>query len=303
MNFKHKIVNDLAWVIRSVPLMSFQQELNRYYELDEEWFKEEYERCNGFLLNQDRDPSALEKFVNVPGRQLLGKRFEKFIEFWLRESGRFEIVLSNEQLSREKITVGEIDYLFHETSTGRNLHLEVACKYYMSSANSKLWKNWVGLNARDSLADKLAKFDKQLTVFNRLEGSELLQRHRIKKPESFMLLKGFFFYHWREVHGAKSPKNSNPNHETGIYAKLSETPSFFSGWNLWKVLRKVNWFSPYITENSEELTPEILIESEVRELIKTYDSGVMLARMVEKNGLYTEDLRLVIVPDAWPNNV
>ncbi len=302
MNFKHKIVNDLAWVIGSVPLMSFNQELNRYHELDQEWFKLEYERCNGFLINLDRNPKELENFINVEGRQLLGKRFEKFIEFWLKESGRFKILLSNEQLAKDKITVGEIDYLVQETHTGRNLHLEVACKYYMSSNNSKLWKNWVGLNAKDSLADKMSKFDKQLTVFDRPEGTDLLQRHRIKKPESFLLLKGFFFYHWRQVHASKSPKYSNPNHETGIYAKLSEIPSFFSGWNLWKVLRKVNWFSAYVTAYAEDLTPEIMIESEVRELIKTYDSGVMLARMVEKKGLYVEDLRMVIVPDAWPNN-
>jgi hypothetical protein len=166
-----------------------------------------------------------------------------------------------------------------------------------------LWKNWVGLNARDSLADKMRKFNKQLTIFERNEGRELLQRHRIKKPESFLLMKGYFFYHWRQLKTVKNPKFSNPKHETGIYAKLSESSELFVGWNFWKILKKVNWFSPYHTSEMEEVTPEMLIESEIRELIKTYDSGVMLARMVEKDGIFYENLRLVIVPDKWPNNV
>ena len=303
MNFKNKIVNDLAWVIGSVPLMSFNPEVNRYHELDQKWFYDEFQRCHGFLLDLDRNPHTLEGFVNseIKGRQLLGKRFEKFIEFWLRESGRFEILISNHQIKESNRTVGEVDFVAKELSSSRLYHFEVACKYYLSSKNSKMWTNWVGLNAKDTLADKMEKFQKQLTIFDTKSGKNFLQEIKLERPKSYLLMKGYFFYYWKEVARPNIPKSANPYHNTGIYVKQNESKEFFSGTNSWKILKKKNWFSPFVSSSLQDLMPEYIISGRVSELIAEFKSSVMLARMVEDNSHWVEDLRVIITPKSWPN--
>ncbi len=228
MLFKHKIVNDLAWVIGSVPIMSFNPKSESYCQLNQRWFDDEFERCNDFLWRLDASPASLENFVNVEGKQLLGKRFERFVEYWLRYGGRFEVLMANEQLKNGKVTIGEVDYLIRETLTGQILHLEVASKYYLGYNNSSLWSNWIGLNASDTLADKMAKFERQLNIFQSKEGMELLHHERIKSPKSFLMMKGFFFYYWRNVMNAKSPKFSTKNHHTGVHLREGEIGDFFT---------------------------------------------------------------------------
>jgi len=291
----------LAWVIGSIPLMSFNHKAESYKKLNTEWFKSEAMRCNGFLLQLDANPQPLEEALAHEGRELLGKRFEKFVEFWLRYSGRFEVLMSNVQLKQNKRTIGEIDYLVKELDSGDIWHLEVACKYYLGYNNSSLWTNWKGMNAVDTLEDKMTKFQKQLAIFSTELGAEFLSDHRIVKPTSYLMLKGQFFYHWKNIRNAKSPKFSNVNHNTGLYLNESEINEFFTGFNYWKVLRKHSWFSPFSASSDAGLIFEYDIEKTIKELIEKYRSGVMLARLRESNGMFKEDLRVVVVGNSWPN--
>lgn len=301
MIFKHKIVNDLAWVIGSVPLMSFNPKLEAYQRLTKEWFYNELKRSEAFLLELDKNPTELEEFLFSESKQLLGKRFEKFVEYWLRKSGRFEILMANKVVKNEKVTLGEIDFLVMDNESNEIWHLEVASKYYLGYNNSSLWKNWVGLNARDSLEDKMYKFNKQLSIFDREEGKSLLQTEKIKRPKSYMLMKGFFFYHWKKVKSAKSPKRSNPHHSTGIYLKEGEMSDFFIGYNSWVVLGKKNWFARYVATENDEVFSDILIQKKVHALINDYGSSIMLARLKSNAGLLIEDLRVVVTLNSWPH--
>jgi len=301
MVFKHKIVNDLAWVISSAPLMSFNPEAQPSRRLDELWFKNEAERCKLFLESEDTDPSRLKEFVFSEGRQLLGKRFERFVEYWLTFSGKYEVLISNKPVSRNKITLGEIDYVIRDNFSGEVWHLEVASKYYLGHNNSRLWSNWKGINAKDTLADKMTKFQKQLAIFDREEGINLLNELKLVRPFSLVMMKGFFFYHWKQIKSAKSPELSLPNHNAGLFLKESEISDFFKGDNSWVLLSKHNWFAPYVAENSEELYSEISIQGVIRSVLMEYNSEVMLARLSYENGLFIENLRLAVVLDSWPS--
>lgn len=301
MGFKHKIVNDLAWVISSAPLMSVNSKEEAYIVLGDQWFKTEAERCEIFLKAEDADPSRLTKFVSSEGRQLLGKRFERFIEYWLRFSGKYEVLISNRPVSRNKITLGEIDYVMRDVFSGEIFHLEVASKYYLGYNNSDLWSNWKGINAKDTLEDKMTKFRKQLTIFDREEGVALLDELGLSRPQSLLMMKGFFFYHWKNIKGAKSPQLSLPSHNAGLFLKESEISEFFQGDNSWVLLSKHNWFAPYVAAGSEELYSEIGIQAKIHSLLQEYNVEVMLARLSYENGHFTENLRVAVVLNKWPD--
>lgn len=301
LNFRNKIVNDLAWVIGSVPLMSYSPKNESYQRLTSEWFKEQLEASIPMLEKLDESPAELENFVNRTGRQLLGKRFESFVEYWLTHSERFEILLSNEQIKDGLRTIGEVDFVFKNHDTDEVWHVEVACKYYLASQNSSLWPNWKGINAQDSLEQKMTKFERQLQIFSTENGKEILQRHRIKVPSSFLYMKGYFFYYWKNLASSKSPKLSAKNHCTGVYLKKREMGSFFKTNNEWVILKKHSWFSPYVEIETEVFLDERHVKDKVEELLKTYKRGVMLARIGRFSQLKEEDLRVVVVPDDWPN--
>ena len=301
MGFKHKIVNDLAWVISSAPLMSVNPKEKAYIGLDDQWFKTEAERCESFLKAEDANPSRLAEFVSSEGRQLLGKRFERFVEYWLTYSGKYEVLISNRPVSRNKITLGEIDYVFRDIFSGEIWHLEVASKYYLGYDNSRLWSNWKGINAKDTLEDKMTKFRKQLTIFDREEGGALLDELGLSRPNSLLMLKGFFFYHWKNIKGAKSPQLSLPNHNAGLFLKESEISEFFKGDNSWVLLSKHNWFAPYVSASKEGLHSEIGIQAKIRCWLQEYNVEVMLARVSHENGHFIETLRVAVVLNKWPN--
>tara|TARA_B100000768_G_scaffold112236_1_gene103965 strand:- start:10990 stop:11904 length:915 start_codon:yes stop_codon:yes gene_type:complete len=301
MVFKHKIVNDLAWVIYSAPLMSSNPGEKAYLGLDDQWFKKEVERCEIFLKAEDADPSRLAKFVSCEGIQLLGKRFERFVEYWLTFSGKYEVLISNRPVSRNKITLGEIDYVIRDIFSGEIFHLEVAAKYYLGHNNSSLWSNWKGINAKDALEDKMTKFRKQLTIFDREEGVALLNELGLTRPRSLLMMKGFFFYYWRNIKCPKSPQLSLSNHNAGLFLKESEISEFFKGDNSWALLSKHNWFAPYVSSSSEELYSEIGVQAKIRSLLKEYNVEVMLAKLSYENGHFIETLRVAVVLNKWPN--
>ncbi len=302
MVFRHKIVNDLAWVIGSTPLMSFSPKNEAYHKLTSNWFQSELERCSPFLLELDAHPEPLIEFVETESRQLLGKRFERFIEYWLTYSGAYEVLLSNVQVKEGLRTIGELDYVIKHTESGELWHLEVACKYYLGFKNSGIWSDWLGINAKDSLEEKMTKFDKQLCIFQRAEGKELLQRERIRKPNSYLLMKGFFFFEWKSLKKSKPPKYATDGHNTGVFLKASEIPQFFKSTNSWVILNKQHWFSLYSSTDTLEIYSELKVVKRIREILAEYNFGVMLARLDPYSSVPLEDLRVVVVPDSWPSH-
>lgn len=291
----------MAWVIGSVPLMSFSPKTEAYHKLTSEWFHAELERCVPLLSALDHKPEPLIEFVETGSRQLLGKRFEKFVEYWLRFSGAYEVLLSNTQIKQGLRTIGELDFVVKHLESGELWHFEVACKYYLGYKNSSLWSNWLGINAKDSLEEKMTKFDRQLSIFQKPEGKELLQRERLIQPQSFLLMKGYFFYEWKSFRGTKSPKYSTGEHHTGVFLKRSEMPAFFSAHNSWVILNKQHWFSNYSSVNSLEVYSELAVIKRVTEILEQYNFGVMLARLNSNSSIPLEDMRVVVVPDSWPS--
>ena len=98
----------------------------------------------------------------------LGKYVEQFISFCLQRDSEFSDIEENIQIQDEKITIGEIDFVFKKSAIP--YHLELSCKFYIvdfTRGNEEI-EFCVGPNNSDSLAAKL----------NRLQHHQLPLLHK-----------------------------------------------------------------------------------------------------------------------------
>ena len=159
------------------------------------WFKNDlfdlpqFEFPRAPLLSKETilagSPSLLTNFV-------LGKRAESFFDLALTHSDRFQVIAQNIQIQREKITLGEIDFLIEDSINNRQLHVELVCKFYVydPSFENEL-ERWIGPNRKDTLLQKTEKLkQKQLPLLYKPETepylSELnLQSENIQQEVCF----------------------------------------------------------------------------------------------------------------------
>src|SRR5690606_12766576 len=123
------------------------------------WFKNElfnlqqFEFPQASLLSKETilagSPSLLTNFV-------LGKRSESFFELALTHSEGFQVIAQNIQIQREKITLGEIDFLIEDCTGNRQFHVELVCKFYLYDPSlDRELDRWIGPNRKDSLLQKI----------------------------------------------------------------------------------------------------------------------------------------------------
>jgi len=123
-------------------------------------------------------PSLLTNFV-------LGKRAESFFDLALKHSDRFQVIAQNIQIQREKITLGEIDFLIEDPIKNRQLHVELVCKFYVydPSFENEL-ERWIGPNRRDTLLQKTEKLkQKQLPLLYKPETEPYLSELNLQSEK------------------------------------------------------------------------------------------------------------------------
>ena len=194
MPFKHRCVQDLAWVIQSPPVIS--GEINGSRWLNKADCQAEYLACLPALLVLDEDPEPLRNALSHLKPYIIGKRFECFVRFWLEISPSFELLDRNVVLQGETQTLGEADFFIRELSSDKIIHLEVSVKFYLGIDDLSAMHHWHGTNLRDRLDIK----------FNRLatHQTQLSKKYPELMPypvdESWCLFKGRMFYpHDRQV--------------------------------------------------------------------------------------------------------
>ena len=298
--FMHQSVSNLAWALRSAPLM-LSHPKSPYKVLDEGWFQRNYLLHQDWLYALDADPEPLLEFLKTPHKLPLGKRFEQLIEFWLRESPHYTLMSNNVQLLDQKRTVGEMDFLFKENASGTFYHLEVACKFYLGYKNSKAWDHWIGPNGNDNLALKMDKLNLQLAIASTEVGKTYFDQQRWALPEPALLMKGMFFHHYTTLHQAKAPVQSATNYTSGWWVKADELDHFFAGESLWTILPKSDWLSPF-ESHFNELT--IYKHYEMKrlclDLLAEYNLALCVVQLYPSKLGFKEGSRGFVVPSSWP---
>lgn len=130
-------------------------------------FLEEEKHGPFSFFSTDLFSSEKSDFSFIPDNLMLGKRAERFLNFYLITSKRYRIVLENFQLIENKKTLGEIDFIVQDKHTAEHLHIELSYKFYLLDPEhkTKALGSWIGPNRKDTLEQKLNKLkDKQFPL-------------------------------------------------------------------------------------------------------------------------------------------
>ena len=187
-------VQDLYWLLfKTSPLKScpdtfeialFPEEIITAWEIN----------SKDYFRALDKSPSSLEVFVDRKKNYRLGFYAEALLSYFFQSFPGIQLLIQNFQITVDKKTIGEIDYVIEWEN--RVLHIELAVKYYLllPKSNPNIAENWVGPSKKDNLHKKLTK----------IEGHQIpLGKHKILKDalpglqtssiESFFLFRGQFF--------------------------------------------------------------------------------------------------------------
>ncbi|MEN8862214.1 MAG: DUF1853 family protein [Lentimonas sp.] len=128
--------------------------------------------------------------------QKLGHLYEDALEALLDASDQVELLASSLQVfDPDGRTLGELDFLLHETAGGQRIHLELAVKFYLAVERDGEWQ-FPGPDPRDNWQRKLERMRSHQFVLSQTPAAKMLLRERFG-IESFavrQLIYGCLFY-------------------------------------------------------------------------------------------------------------
>lgn len=117
----------------------------------------------------------------IPGRLRLGHQMEQVFKQLIDHSDDYKVLIHNLPIRKEKITLGEIDFIIQHTGSGKLIHVELAYKFYIIDTSiADPIRSLIGPNRKDRFYDKLQKIkNKQMPLLHTAEGAEVLLDHNI----------------------------------------------------------------------------------------------------------------------------
>jgi len=106
------------------------------------------------------------KKLDIIENLTLGKRVERFFEFYINQSKNYELVKNNIQIIHNKHTLGELDFIIYDKTAQKYLHIEHIYKFYLyDDGIVNEIDRYIGPNRNDTFDKKLEKLkNKQLPL-------------------------------------------------------------------------------------------------------------------------------------------
>jgi hypothetical protein len=173
--------------------MSFSQDLSKqflaFYNSHSIFEKsyDEFELFKLYQIDEGIDFDDLQINEKIP----LGKRVERFFEYYVNLSNEYEIKKSNIQIIKDKNTLGELDFILYNKVKKYFEHIELVYKYYLYDDRFKNeWDRYIGPNRDDTFVKKLNKLkEKQFPLLFNDETQKYLRNipfDNIKQKACFM---------------------------------------------------------------------------------------------------------------------
>jgi hypothetical protein len=110
-----------------------------------------------FYLSALSLPNDLD--FSLPTDLRLGHLVEKIVAVLIQSSTNYTLLYENIQLTENKQTIGEMDFILSHRNTKELIHVELAYKFYLydPGISSTAINNWIGPNRNDFLKEKLDK--------------------------------------------------------------------------------------------------------------------------------------------------
>lgn len=154
-----------------------------------------FKEING-LTQFELNKKEIENFdfskLDIKERLPLGKRIERFFEFYITQSKNYELIKNNIQIINDKETLGELDFIVFDKRRQKYIHVEHIYKYYLyDTAFENEIDRFIGPNRDDSFVKKLDKLKyKQLPLLYKNEAKKYLEDLGINSFEQRVCFKG-----------------------------------------------------------------------------------------------------------------
>lgn len=147
-----------------------------------------FQEIQQFKLPQINDPlkkPIAEDLPSLSSNFVMGKRVERFFEWIIRQNPDYKLVAENMQISRDKITLGELDFLLKDLINQQVYHIEMVYKFYVYDPSfSSEAQRWIGPNRKDTLLQKMKKLqEKQFPLLFKPETEDLLKSLDLNSEE------------------------------------------------------------------------------------------------------------------------
>jgi len=255
------------------------------------------------LVAWDRRPDSGPDVLTEPPARRLGHYFERLYETMLRDLLGWEILLKNQPVRRNGITLGELDFIVHNLADDTVEHHEIAVKFYLGFADGGTGESrWYGPNARDRLdlkSQRLIHHQSQLTM--KSETRHLLESFGITdaiRPRTFM--PGYLFY--PHDNPMSAPPGPARGHLQGHWIYADELACGDSRDSLntdfWIPLNKPHWLGPW----QQTVRPSATERDEALDMVRSRGIPRLFAELElsPERGTWHEARRVFVVPRSWP---
>lgn len=294
--WKTPAVRDLAWALRSPPLLRFSKGPIRF--LDGAWCERMYQRYLPRLNALDKRPTELLAHLRARKDLRLGNYFESLLHFWLMDSenGYYRLIAHSFPIRANKKTLGELDFLVQEIASQQIQHWEVAVKFYLGVEPNGEHRHWVGPGLKDRLDLKVEHLiQRQLTLTKRPAAQVALSELGIGECQPVCLLKGRLFYPLGANTEIWQPQQAHVDHPRGWWLREADFLRKFTDSDInWLTLPKNNWLTP-MTVFEAQLLSSVSASEVVSSLSEMNDRAIAVIGL--RAGIEVE--RGFITPANW----
>jgi hypothetical protein len=290
----HAIWQELAWTIGSVPLMDGDSN-----QLPALWSSNYHlQALRSMQLQCPKWAQISQPEASILGTKplRLGQRFERLVNWWFEASPEYTVLAKNIIVQGKKRTLGEMDLIVQDHETEEVTHLELACKFYLQTGNSRAWSDWIGMDPSDRLDLKLGKLSTQLNLDQTPEAQAILRARGIQVNARAAWIKGWFFVHFREITRAQLPHHAHFKVSTGWWCTQSEWPTIWQAEASWIIIPARHWLR---TRHELDEANEIKTMDDTLTALEKW-KHIMVAQVEMRAGQWHEIIRGAIVRDGWP---
>jgi hypothetical protein len=260
------------------------------------------ERLKAWDNNPSLGPAVLTE--NPPRR--LGHYFERLYECLLENLLGWEILLKNQPIRSDGITLGELDFIVRNPLNQAVEHHEIAVKFYLGYQGSGLGPPlWYGPSSKDRLDLKTKRLlTHQSCLSEKPETRALLHSLNIPTPaQARIFMPGYLFYPAGQQ--IESPEGLPADHLRGEWLYVDDVEAFCDTSTRPEAtleslipLVKPHWLGPWCQPNK----PDSRDTKEALAMVR--DAGVprlfAVLRQSSDDGLWREHSRLFVVSRQWP---
>lgn len=136
-------------------------------------------------INNPLQKNIAQDLPSLSSNFVMGKRVERFFEWIIKQDPRYKLLGENIQISRNKITLGELDFLLKDVMKQQAMHIEMVYKFYVYDPSfSSEMQRWIGPNRRDTFLQKSNKLkEKQFPLLFNTQTKDLLDSLGLSSSE------------------------------------------------------------------------------------------------------------------------